>query len=184
MSIGIELIPFCILLTSITGGAGLKSLDSLSTIYSEGLSKIDVEAQEKIRVARAVENREFLESDKEFAADHYEKTVMNDLELLTETLEDYGCEYAIGENSVKALFADHRIVFRMTPDHGYEAGFVGYINRDLMKNTLRELEELYAQNVQQRAYRNIMSRARERGLIFEKEEIKDDNSIVLSFLVE
>jgi hypothetical protein len=48
---------------------------------------------------------------------------------------------------------------------------------------LTELEDEYALLVQQRVYERLLSKAKERGLVVESEEVQEDNSVTITLRV-
>ncbi len=112
------------------------------------------------------------------------RTVMKDREMLLKALGDYGCEFTAGQDRISAEYGDYKFSVIKNPEGIYEIVFHGYLKRHIAENFCNELQELYAMNVQDRVYRNLVERAAERGLILETEENGEDNSIVLTFVVD
>lgn len=112
-----------------------------------------------------------------------QETVMNDEGLLLATIEDFGLKHTIEEGVVKAVGKDFSVVFEKNKDGVYEAEFSG-LAADAAGGAAAQLNEIYAGKVQQRVYENIMARAKNNGLALETEEAGEDNSIVLTFVVE
>lgn len=111
-------------------------------------------------------------------------TRMKSERLLRATLEDYGCRYVTAGGRVDSTVEDARIFFERDETDAFDAVFVGGISGEHARAFLSELEQGYAQLLQQQVYENLLARAHERGLVLESEEVREDNSVLLSFQVE
>lgn len=111
-------------------------------------------------------------------------TRMKDEGLLRTALENYGCRSVAMGQTIDSTINGARILFERNERGVFEAVFVGDIPSDHAQTFLADLDEEYTRMVQQQVYQNLLSRARERGLILESEEVQEDNSIVLTLQVQ
>lgn len=111
------------------------------------------------------------------------ETRMKDEELLEAALSNYGCKSVVTGETIDSTLNGARILFERNEQDIFEAVFVGGISTDHARTFVAELDEEYAQLVQQQVYENLLSRARQRGLVMESEEVQEDNSIVVTFKV-
>jgi len=111
------------------------------------------------------------------------ETRMKDEELLEAALRNYGCKSVTTGGTIDSTLNGTRILFERNEQGVFEAIFVGDISADHARTFVAELDEEYAQLVHQQVYENLLSRARQRGLVMESEEVQEDNSIVLTFRV-
>ena len=110
-------------------------------------------------------------------------TRMKDEKLLKAALENYGSRTIVTSESIDSTIDDTRILFERNEQDAFEAVFVGDISIDHAETFLAQLDEEYTRLVQQQVYENLLSRARQRGLVMESEEVQNDNSVVITFRV-
>ena len=108
---------------------------------------------------------------------------MKDEELLNAALERYGCRSVVMGATVDSALGDTRMVFERDESGVFDALFIGNISTEHAATFLGELDEEYTLLVQQRVYENLLSRARDRGLVVESEEVQVDNSVVITLRV-
>lgn len=111
------------------------------------------------------------------------RTRMKDEELLHAALENYGCGSVVAGETVDSALGDTRMVFGRDETGAFEALFVGDISAEHGASFLAELDEEYTLLVQQRVYQNLLSRAEERGLVVESEQVQEDNSVTITLRV-
>ena len=111
------------------------------------------------------------------------ETRMKDEGLLNAALESYGCRSVVTGGTVDSALGDTRMVFERDERGVFDALFVGDISAEHAGAFLTELNEEYTLLVQQRVYQNLLSRAEERGLVVESEEIQEDNSVMITLRV-
>lgn len=111
-------------------------------------------------------------------------TRMKSERFLRAALEDYGCRSVTTGGRVDSTVEGARIMFERDRAGAFDAVFVGDISGEHARAFLSELDQGYAQLLQQQVYENLLARARERGLVLESEEVQEDNSVLLSFQVE
>lgn len=134
-----------------------------------------------IAVAGAISTRK--ERSQELSNSFSLETRMKDEELLKAALENYGCKSVVMEETIDSTLDGTRILFERNEQDVFEVVFVGDISTDHARTFVAELDEEYTQLVQQQVYENLLSRARQRGLVMESEEVQEDNSIVVTFRV-
>ncbi len=108
---------------------------------------------------------------------------MKDEELLNAALESYGCRSVVVGETVDSALGDTRMVFERDEQGVFDALFVGDIPAAHARTFLDELQEEYALLVQQRIYQNLLTRAKERGLVVESEQVQEDNSVTITLRV-
>jgi hypothetical protein len=110
-------------------------------------------------------------------------TRLKDEELLKAALERYGCRSVATGEAVDSALGDTRMLFEREENGAFGALFVGDIAAEDARTFLTRLDEEYTMLVQERVYRNLLSRAEDRGLIVESEEVRADNSVVITLRV-
>lgn len=208
MSTGVEILPLYLAFLAVS--AGTKALISGVTGINNYVDNTCAEKEAKSRhyLFEAAENLslqyassseqashiapEFDEETKveelcgNFSATHMSmklKTIMNDESILLEALGDYGFASEKKGAEILATGDSGRIRFQKDENGVYDGTFISSSRADI-KKIYEGLSELYVKQVQDRVYENITTRAEENGLIFESEEVGEDNSIVLTFIVE
>jgi hypothetical protein len=111
-------------------------------------------------------------------------TRIKDEGLLEEALHNYGCRSVLVGETMSYDVEGRRLVFERSDEGLFEAIFVGEIPDRDARGFLDDLQVEYTHLVQQRVYENLLTRARERGLILESEEVREDNSIVVTLQVQ
>lgn len=111
------------------------------------------------------------------------ETRMKDEELLRTALERYGCKNVVKDESVDAAWGETRMLFERDERGVFHAVFTKDISAENATSFLTELDAEYALLVQENVYRNLISRANEKGLIVESDEILEDNSVVITLRV-
>lgn len=110
-------------------------------------------------------------------------TKMRNPRLLQQALEQYGCSSVVTEEAVDVTFQGENILFAQNEDGVFEAIFRNRISHEQANTFLDHIHEEYTQLVQQEVYQKLISRAQDRGLILETEEVMQDNSILLTFQI-
>ncbi|KPB03423.1 hypothetical protein [Bacillus sp. CHD6a] len=111
-------------------------------------------------------------------------TIMKDSVLLQQALDNYGCQTtSIDYDHLSYKIGDIQIIFQYSENQTFEAVFKKDIPREAAEEFVERLHEEYTSLVQQKTYKMLVERAKEKGLILETEHVNKQNSIVLSFQV-
>jgi hypothetical protein len=110
-------------------------------------------------------------------------TRMKDDGLLNAALKRYGCRSVVTDNTIDSTVGETRMVFERDESGVFESLFIGDIPVEHARAFLTELEDEYALLVQQRVYERLLSKAKERGLVVESEEVQEDNSVTITLRV-
>lgn len=111
------------------------------------------------------------------------ETRCKDESLLRAALENYGCRSFVSGEQVDSAIDGKRIVFQRNEQGAFDAVFTGGITVEHAQEFVDNLHDEYTQQVQQQVYRRLLSKAKDRGLELESEEVQQDNSILLTFTV-
>lgn len=111
------------------------------------------------------------------------RTKIKDEHLLKTALENYGCRTIVTSETIDSAIDGTRILFERNEQNVFEVVFIGEISKDHAQAFLDQLHDEYTHLVQQQVYENLISRARQRGLVIESEEVQEDNSIVVTLEV-
>lgn len=111
------------------------------------------------------------------------ETRMKDGELLTSALQRHGCKSVVVSETIDSALGHTRMVFKRDERGVFGAVFEGEISTEHARTFLAELDEEYTLLVQERVYRNLLSKAKERGILVESEEVQEDNSVVITLRV-
>lgn len=134
-----------------------------------------------IAVAGAIATREKQQQDP--SRSFRLETRMKDEELLRTALERYGCKSVEMGETIGAALGDMSIRFERSERDVFEALFIGDIPIEHARTFLTELDEEHTLLVQQRVYKDLLSRAKDKGMTVESEEFREDNSVVITLLV-
>ncbi|MER3447928.1 MAG: hypothetical protein C4291_14355 [Candidatus Dadabacteria bacterium] len=132
-----------------------------------------------IAIAGAVGNRKRVVQDPPNA--FRMETRIKDARLLSRALETLGCQSVVLGEGIGSSYHQTQIVFEPTQSGAFDAIFIGDIGAEHAHAFLSDLHDEYARQVQEYVYTNLVTRARERGLVLENAEVQQDNSIVLTF---
>lgn len=111
------------------------------------------------------------------------ETRTRDEELLKAALERYGCESVAVSETIDSTLDSTHMRFERDESGIFSALFMGDITVEHARAFVTELDEEYTLLVQQRVYQNLISRAKERGLTIESDEVQEDNSVVITLRV-
>lgn len=104
-----------------------------------------------------------------------------DKNLLVKTIRDYGINYKeISNGDIQCNIGNCLLTFRKECDSNYEVEVEG---TDSLKNAylhLKLIDEEYKHNVQEYTYTKVVEKLEDKNMYIEKEEVLDDNSIVLT----
>jgi hypothetical protein len=112
------------------------------------------------------------------------ETRFKDSELLREALDSYGCKAVAQDGEVTSAIDGARILFQLNEQETLDAVFYGNIPFHHAESFISDLTDEYTRVLQNRVYHRLLSRAKERGLLLESEEVHDDSSIVLTFALQ
>lgn len=111
------------------------------------------------------------------------ETQFKNVNLLQKSLQDFGCSFALEGEQVQSSYGRANLIFK--PDE--QGVFNAYLIRDASvedtQTFLVDLHDQYKRLVQQQSYETLLRRANEQGMVLEREEILEDNSVVLTFTV-
>lgn len=113
------------------------------------------------------------------------KTRMKDEELLKQALEELNCTFRkINSTELISSIKKNESAFLRAEDGCFS--FVATVTNNNQEyiHWLESVEETYTHYLQQKVYQTLLERAAERGLILEKEELFEDNSIQITYVLQ
>lgn len=103
-----------------------------------------------------------------------------DKELLKKTLNEYGAEILYEQNNdIKCKMENSLLEFEKQ-NETYMVKIINASNGEDIYEHLKELDSEYKRNLQEQVYINTKKNIEDEGMEIEKEEILEDNSIVLT----
>lgn len=113
------------------------------------------------------------------------KTRMKDEELLKQALEELNCTFRkINSTELIASIKKNESAFLRAEDGCFSFVAAETNNNQEYIRWLESVEETYTHYLQQKVYQTLLERAAERGLILEKEELFEDNSIQITYVLQ
>jgi hypothetical protein len=108
-------------------------------------------------------------------------TNFRDSELLMKALGDYGLTpVQAGDGAIACQAGNCQLTFRKAENQPFSVEVRNSPDVRQIFQHLNEINDGYCHSVQSRTYQNLTSRIAERGLVIEREEVLDDNSIVIT----
>lgn len=112
------------------------------------------------------------------------ETRMKDEVLLQQALEEWSCSFRKVEALEEfQLNYDHEVTFLLNEEGCYSLVLPGTADRESFTEWVEKVEASYTHYLQQSVYQNLIEQAREQGLILEKEELLEDNSIQVTYIL-
>ena len=112
------------------------------------------------------------------------ETAFADEKTLKEALVALGCPGTVSAKGVYSKLGTSRIIFARQQDNRFDALFLGDIKETDACHFVEGLSEEYGKVVQQRVYQRLLKEAPKHGLVYEREEVLADNSIVVTLQVQ
>ncbi|MEN6554228.1 MAG: hypothetical protein ABFC34_15220 [Methanobacterium sp.] len=137
-----------------------------------------------IAIAAISEMEKRKEKNKELSDYFCLGTKIKDAKLLEEALKIYGCENITTGENLETEFDQARIIFEKDENGIFNAVFLDKIHLDEAKGFVSDINDEYTKLVQEQVYQKLLKNATERNLQLESEEVKEDNSIVLTFALQ
>jgi uncharacterized linocin/CFP29 family protein len=131
-------------------------------------------------LARTLRNEKNRESSGYFTLG----TRIKDTKLLEETLKIYGCKNVLIGDDLETELDNVRIMFEKDENEVFNAVFLGDISLEKAKEFISDINGEYTKLVQEKVYQNLLKNASGHNLQLESEEVKEDNSIVLTFALQ
>lgn len=110
-------------------------------------------------------------------------TVMKERELLKSVLTDYGCEVRLEGKELLTNVEGATLSFVLGKEGNYDAWFTGDITEERAKEIVTEIQDMYTREVQSSTYNKVVKDAETKGYSLESEEMEEDNSIVLTYVI-
>ncbi len=112
------------------------------------------------------------------------RTVMKRHHLLQRAIEQYGCKVnELTLQNYETEIGDIKIYFQQDEQGVFEAVFDESVDSNDAIEFVENLHTEYKYLIQQETYRELLIKAKDKGLILESEEIQQDRSILLTFNV-
>lgn len=112
------------------------------------------------------------------------ETRMKDETLLSQALEEWSCSFREVESIDSfELGKENEVAFLVDEEGCYSLVLPGSANREAFTEWVEKVERSYNHYLQQSVYRNLIERAKEQGMILETEEILEDNSIQVTYIL-
>ncbi len=109
------------------------------------------------------------------------KTKIKDAKLLEKSLKIYGCKNVSMGEILETEINQSRIIFEKDENNIFNAIFIGNISLEDANEFILGVNEEYTKLVQEQVYKKLLKNADNYNLRLESEEVKKDNSIVLTF---
>jgi len=129
---------------------------------------------------------EFSKTRKEKSENNYLmlETAMKDESLLKQVLSEWDCTMDILTDTISIKKKINQVMFTLNEHHAFSLVLPKGANQVEYKKWLNEIEEAYAHLIQQRVYEQLIYQAQARGMNLEDEEILEDNSIQLTYVIK
>lgn len=113
------------------------------------------------------------------------QTIMRNASILQETAVNLGYEPVIlNEHQMEIQLEEGNMIFHSGEDDIFLATFRGNISKENAESYMTEFHDAYTTLVQQRTYQKLLEKIKERNLNLESEKVTEDNSIVLTLVVQ
>lgn len=111
-------------------------------------------------------------------------TRMKDESLLKQALEEWSCSFRKAE-TLDSLQAnnENEVTFMINEEGCYSLVLPKTADIKAFEEWVEKVEGSYTHYLQQRVYQHLLEKAKDAGMILEKEELLDDHSIQLTYLV-
>ncbi|XMA23857.1 hypothetical protein M9428_02190 (plasmid) [Bacillus bombysepticus] len=109
---------------------------------------------------------------------------MRDEELLKKALEEWSCSFRQVDTleSFKS-FQENEVTFMLDEEGNYLLVLPKSAERAAYLDWLEKVETSYTHYLQQRVYQNLIEKAKNKGMVLENEELLEDNSIQLTYIL-
>ncbi|MFD1955144.1 hypothetical protein ACFSL6_13425 [Paenibacillus thailandensis] len=112
-------------------------------------------------------------------------TRMKDEALLKQALEEWSCTLRTAESADHLLFENsNEATFLVHDDGRYVLVVPESADRNAFEEWVDKVESAYNHYLQQRVYNDLLEKAKNQGLLLEKEEILEDNSIQVTYVLK
>jgi hypothetical protein len=111
------------------------------------------------------------------------ETQFKDLTLLQRALQDFNYPCIVEGGQLETSYTHARLIFAPDEMGVFNAYLVGEGSINEVQVILADLHAQYKRLVQQQTYETLLSRAKEKNMLLEREEILEDNSVVLTFTI-
>lgn len=112
------------------------------------------------------------------------ETRMKDEELLKKALEEWSCSFRQVDtlDSFKSI-QENEVTFMLDEEGRYSLVLPKSAERNAYLEWLDKVETSYTHYLQQRVYKNLIEKAKDKGMVLENEELLEDNSIQLTYIL-
>lgn len=112
------------------------------------------------------------------------ETRMKDESLLKQALEEWSCSFRQVEavDSLK-LTNENEVTFLVNEEGCYSLVLSKLADKNAYMEWINNIETSYTHYLQQSVYQNLIEKAKEQGMILEKEELLEDNSIQVTYVI-
>ncbi|MEK4298639.1 hypothetical protein MKY30_04335 [Oceanobacillus sp. FSL W8-0428] len=110
-------------------------------------------------------------------------TSMKDNTMLTEALQNYGCNVTIENERMQSSLGNTQLAFQQEENGTFSAIFAEDVAVEDAKELLTNIQNEYTSFVQKQTYDKLLQRAEKEGLMLESENTDDEDTIVLTFQV-
>ncbi|MFS1515375.1 hypothetical protein V1503_02480 [Bacillus sp. SCS-151] len=130
--------------------------------------------------------KEIVEGISEFRENQYTiiETRMKDENLLKQALEEWDCSFRQVEEPLDLkIIYDNEVTFIIGEQGCYSLVLPNSADKGEYMEWISNVEESYTHYLQQSVYQNLIYKAKQQGLILEKEEVLEDNSIQVTYIL-
>ncbi len=107
-------------------------------------------------------------------------TIFKSEELLKQVLLDLKIDFLDDKASLQAKLDGCTLIFKKNNDGVYVVKFSGVLNSDYLYEQMGLIDKQYKKSLQQSTKKSVMKNLSKNGMKFLKEEVLEDNSIVLT----
>lgn len=111
-------------------------------------------------------------------------TRMKDESLLKQALDEWTCSFREVEalDSLQQLH-ENEVTFMMNKEGCYSLVLPKSADKNSFQEWIEKVETSYTHYLQQRVYLNLVEKAKQQGMILENEELLEDHSIQLTYIL-
>lgn len=112
------------------------------------------------------------------------QTRMKDENLMKQALNEWNCKFRqLDEDQPMQNTQEDEAYFILNEEGRYMLAVPNSTDQQQYEQWITELEQAYTHYLQQAVYQRLTEKARQRGMSLEKEEILEDNSIQMTYIL-
>ncbi len=186
MSGTISIIPLAIYAIMSMAGAtsGLSGNEILSDESLAERERFNNKLKQSVKESMMNGTPEYINVDTASQICNEYKTVFMDEEVLEKTLQEYGFnDYTVENGTIVCKLGNFSVEFYRKVNEPYMMK-ISCSDSSQCEEFISDIQSEYAQNVQEESYIKIKERLKKHNLQIEKEEVLDDDSIMITVNLE